>query len=322
MALSEEAADEIEALEAMFAENFERQGEASIRLRIAPEPDDEGFGCAAVDLGVQMPEGYPASAEPVMSITVPDGDADSSEALKEGGLDALLLVAQASAKEYAGMVALFAVSEAIREWLRENARIQPKPPEPEESSDDEFDVDSEDLDDEMIEGLKELFTAYEESARLKELSKIKRLGPGPEQRKELRALLKSLPPEQLEALCGSDSEDSDEEPAPSKKGGSAAKKAEPAPVVKLPPAVIECSAGHELAAFGARPPDYKKFDGDMYTCDVCGRDGEYKYGVYHCNKCFAQGKKQYDACPSCGAGGGGGGGGGGGKKQKNKGKKR
>ena len=29
--------------------------------------------------------------------------------------------------------------------------------------------------------------------------------------------------------------------------------------------------------------------GDEYTCDVCGRDGEYCYGVYHCNKCFQQG---------------------------------
>lgn len=32
--------------------------------------------------------------------------------------------------------------------------------------------------------------------------------------------------------------------------------------------------------------------GDEYTCDVCGRDGEYRYGVYHCVKCFAQGRPQ------------------------------
>lgn len=34
--------------------------------------------------------------------------------------------------------------------------------------------------------------------------------------------------------------------------------------------------------------------GDEYTCDVCGRDGEYRYGVYHCVKCFAQGRPQLD----------------------------
>merc|ERR1712060_866024 len=82
----------------------------------------------------------------------------------------------------------------------------------------------------------------------------------------------------------------------------------PAPSVKLSPATMECPAGHELTAYRSRPPDYRRFDDGDYTCDVCGRDGVYKAGVYHCTRCFAQGGKQFDACPACGTGTGGAGG--------------
>eukprot|EP00931_Biecheleriopsis_adriatica_P009471 TRINITY_DN110547_c0_g1_i1.p2 TRINITY_DN110547_c0_g1~~TRINITY_DN110547_c0_g1_i1.p2 ORF type:complete len:324 (-),score=105.54 TRINITY_DN110547_c0_g1_i1:175-1146(-) len=323
MPISEDAAEELEALEAIFgAECFERQGEASLRLRIAPEPDDEGFRCAVAHLDVGLPEGYPASAAPTLAITLPD---DSSAGLAEGAAGTLLSVAKAAAEESLGSVALFAISDAVRDWLREHGRLQPEPSaeateatkatEATEEDDDDFDVDSEDLDDELIEALEELLE--KDTARLKELRRIRRLGPGAEQRQKLRAQLRALTPAEREALVGSDSESENE--APQK--GAAAKKAEP--VVKLAPAQMECPSGHELAAFSARPSDYKKFDGDAYTCDVCGRDFEYRYGVYHCNKCFAQGGKQFDACPSCGGRAGGGyGGGGGGKKKNNKGKKR
>eukprot|EP00440_Ansanella_granifera_P047239 gb/GFBE01051164.1/.p1 GENE.gb/GFBE01051164.1/~~gb/GFBE01051164.1/.p1 ORF type:complete len:317 (+),score=96.97 gb/GFBE01051164.1/:1-951(+) len=316
MPLSEEAADELEALDAIFgAECFERRGEASVQLRIAPEEEEEGSCFAVAHLDVDLPEGYPASAAPSLAVTVP---AEGTRGLAQGAAAALLDVAKAAADEAIGNVALFSVGEAVRDWLREHGRLEPEPvPEVEEEEEgDDFDVDSEDLDDELIEALQELLE--KDAARVKELRRIKRLGPGPEQRTALRAQLKALTPEEREALVGSDSESEEDEPP--KKG--AAKKAA-APAVKLAPAQIECPSGHELAAFGAVPPDYRKFDGDEYTCDVCGADFEYRYGVYHCNKCFAQGGKQFDACPSCGGSArSGGSGGGGGKKQKNKGKKR
>merc|ERR1712048_1530636 len=96
-------------------------------------------------------------------------------------------------------------------------------------------------------------------------------------------MLRKLTPAQREALVGSDSESEEEEIVP--KGN---------------PATIECPSGHELTAYSSRPPDYRKFDDGDYTCDVCGQDGVYKRVVYHCTKCFANGGKQFDACPSCG----------------------
>eukprot|EP00435_Cladocopium_sp_Y103_P041848 s1262_g11.t1 len=125
--------------------------------------------------------------------------------------------------------------------------------------------------------------------RCKELKRIRRMPPT-EQKVALRAQLKLLTPEEREALIG-DSDSEDEEPAK--------------PAVQLAPAQMDCPHGHSLTAYGLRPPDYRKFDGDEYTCDVCGRDGEYCYGVYHCTKCFQQGGRQFDACPTCGGTAGG-----------------
>ncbi|CAE8730157.1 unnamed protein product [Polarella glacialis] len=216
-------AHEDSALEAIFgAENVLRHGEASLRLHIAPGPDDEGHEYAAADLEIELPEGYPASVGPKLSVAAPSGE----DGLPEGALEALLLVAQAAANEAAGSVSLFAVGEAVRDWLRENVRLEPKPGKDEMEDDaEDFDVDSEDLDDEMIEALAELLEG--DSGRLKELRLIKRLGPGPEQRTALRAQLRTLSPAEREALVGSDSEDSDEE-----EPSAITKKAPPAPAQK------------------------------------------------------------------------------------------
>lgn len=196
------------------------------------------------------------------------------------------------------MVALFMVAEAVRDWLREHGRME-RPVKEEAvsgavsekpcrgSGDDDFDVDSEDLDGELIDALLEVIGAGD--PRCKELKRIHRMPPA-EQKVALRAQLKLLTPEEREALIG-DSDSEDEAPAK--------------PAVQLAPAQMECPHGHSLTAFGVRPPDYRQFDGDEYTCDVCGRDGEYCYGVYHCTKCFQQGGRQFDACPTCGGTAGG-----------------
>jgi len=309
MPLSEEASDEIEALQSIFGpEDFEQPEDDVVQLRVVPEAS-EGRVCDTALLKVTFPASYPESAAPGLCI--------SGDGLSRDAIDELQAVAEREAAEGAGMVVVFTVAEAVRSWLQEHDReAPPPPPEPEvpegDADDDDFDVDSSDLDGEMIEALQEVLAG--DSEKLKELKRIKKLS-GKEQRTELRMVLKSLTTAQREALVGSDSDSSDDEQA---QAPAAKKKAAPAPV-KLPPCVIECPEGHELTAYCQRPPDYKGFDGDEYTCDVCGRDAFYKAGVYHCTKCFAKSKKQFDACPTCGStvkpkGGGG-------KKQKNNKKK-
>ncbi|CAK9009733.1 unnamed protein product [Durusdinium trenchii] len=265
MPLSEEASDELEALEGIFGSDFHWDG-SKLNLNVAPEEDSEGFRYASVQLLVELPDGYPATEGPSVQIQPEEGDLDLSQ---------LHDVVKNAAADAAGSVALFMVAEAVRDWLREFGRME-RIPEPEDKDigiEDDFDVDSEDLDGELIDALLEVLKG--DAARCKELKRIRRMG-AVEQKVALRAQLKMLSPEEREALVGSDSESDQEEEVQ-------------APSVKLAPAQIECSAGHELTAFSARPPDYRKFDGDEYTCDVCGQDGEYRYGVYHCTKCFQQG---------------------------------
>lgn len=331
MAVSEEATEEIEALESIFDDRFQRIDDSTVRVEIAPEPDTDGHVYGTASLFVTFTCDYPLKALPSFRI-------ESSAPVPEN-VNSLLqeLVESVAAAEGVGQVVVYTVADAVREWLQEHTRTEAPPPPPattshtigtgenDESDDDELSVDSEDLDDEMIEALQEVLA--KDTQKLKELKKIKKM-EGSEQRSALRGMLKSLTPKQREELVGSssDSSDEDEPPPPSNKreGGAGTTRAAP---VQLPPALIECSVGHELTAFSSRPPDYRNFDGDMYTCDICARDGRYKNGVYHCTKCFAKGGKQFDACPTCGSqpakrGGSGGGGGGGGKKQKGGNKKR
>lgn len=301
----------MEALEAIFAPgDVERTGDGRVRVRVAPEPDGEGHVYGTATLEFAFPPEYPASKPPRIS-------ASGGEGLSEEAATEIQAVAERAAEEGLGSVVVFSVADAVREWLQEHARqAAPEPPEPDagggpeeeaEGEEDDLDVDSEDLDGEMIEALREVLRA--DAEKLRELRGIKRM-EGKEQKEALRAMLRSLTPGQREALVGS-SDDSDTEACgvPAQRAAAAKAAAKAAPV-KLPAAARECPEGHELTPFPGRPPDYKNFDGSEYTCDICGRDGFYKLGVYHCTKCFAKGGKQYDACPSCGqtaAGGGSGG---------------
>ncbi|CAJ1434548.1 unnamed protein product [Effrenium voratum] len=247
---------------------------------------------ATARLDIDLPEGYPTTCGPLVKVT-PGGLPEDAAA----GAPSLEEVVESALRDAAGNEALFQLAEAVRTWLFDHGKLPEEPkaptPEPPEEEGDDLDVDSEDLDEELIEALEDLLAG--DAARRKELRRIRGLAPqSAEQKAALRRQLKMLSAEEREALVGSDS---DSEPEPAKPR---------APAVKLAPAQVECPKGHELTAFSARPPDYRKFDGDEYTCDLCGRDGEYRYGVYHCTKCFQQGGKQFDACPACGGGGGGG----------------
>eukprot|EP00930_Biecheleria_cincta_P079976 TRINITY_DN68039_c0_g1_i1.p1 TRINITY_DN68039_c0_g1~~TRINITY_DN68039_c0_g1_i1.p1 ORF type:complete len:318 (-),score=65.11 TRINITY_DN68039_c0_g1_i1:384-1337(-) len=310
--LPDEVTDEIEALEAMFGEDFKRTGEVSVELLIAPPPESDGHIYGSARLQCCFPPEYPENAAPGIKII-------AGAELSEAQVSQIQNVAETAAAEGSGSVVVFSVTEAVREWLQDNTKTMPPqaPATPEEEVDEEAeafvnDIDSDDLDIEMIEALEKVLKSDgEKRERLKQIRKL----AAKEQRAALRNLLKKLTPGQLEELVASSSDSEDEK--------ASANKTARAPAVQLGPSQIECPQGHALTAYSARPPDYKKFDGDEYTCDVCGKDGRYKFGVYHCTKCFAQGGKQYDACPSCGGSasrgsGGYGSGGGGGKTQKPK----
>lgn len=305
MSISDEVAEEIEALQAIFGDDaLTRIAADKICMPVSPDPDCDGCRFATAQLEVTFPVGYPAEALPALSVSC-------GPRLSPTDCIVLQELADQTAEENSGAISIFSVANAMKDWLQEHTCTEPTPPQtpPEEEVHDgggDFDVDSEDLDDEMIQALKEVLVG--DSPKLQELRDIKKM-QGKEQRCALRGMLRKLTPSQREALVGSDSE-SEEEPITVAK--AAAK-----PAVKLPPATIECPVGHELTAYSSRPPDYKKFDDGDYTCDVCGQDGVYKRGVYHCTKCFANGGKQFDACPSCGISSSSGG-----KKQKQKGKKR
>lgn len=286
---------EFEALKAMF-DTFERTSEASIRFRVDPGPDDSGRACGTAMVEAVLPPGYPASARPELRI-VPGPE------LEEGlNVEALTAAAMAAVAETEGSEAMWAVSEAVRDWLREHGALPEKPEaqveqKPDEDDGSDISVDSSDLDEELIEALEDI--VEEDAARMKELKRLRRLGSCAEQRVGLRAFLRTLSPMEREELLASDSE-SEDEAAAAATGGGSAKSSRGGPALVMPKAARECPAGHELTSYSARPPDYKKFDGDEFTCDVCGQDGFYRNGVYHCTKCFQKGGKQFDACYSCG----------------------
>eukprot|EP00439_Symbiodinium_sp_Y106_P023157 s4759_g2.t2 len=299
MPLSEDAEVELEALDGIFPEAVERLAPQRLRLRLSPEPDNEGYRFAEAVLEFELPDEYPAMAQPMVTAKLPEG------AIVGGSEEDLLSVVEAALADTVGNVALFTVAEAVRDWLREHCRLPPEAIEPEAAKQqdcdemDDVDVDSSDLDEELIEALQEVLAGDKD--RLRELRRIKNLETA-EQRQALRQVLKTLSAEEREALafarssCATCAHAHD---CWNLLAGDSAKE-EPARMVQLAPAQIECPAGHQLGAFSSRPPDYRKFDGYLYTCDVCGRDGEYRYGVYHCTKCFQQGGRQFDACPSCG----------------------
>lgn len=317
--LSQEALDELEALEFIFPPGDVRRGKGGqVCLRVAPEPDELGHRCASAILMLDLSHGYPSSEAAKVVVTLEDA---AQPPVPPEVLASLQMAAEGVAHDLLGSAALFSIAEAVRDWLREHAQLPDLPPheapeapaEPTDDSEDDLDVDSSDLDEELIEALQDVLDGDE--PKLKQLKRLSRLGPGAEQRGGLRAMLKELTPQQREHLIGTSSE---EENSPSAK---TAPKAKAVASPSLPKARIECDLAHQLTAYAARPPDYRGFDGDEYTCDVCHRDGFYRSGVYHCSRCFQQGGRQFDACPSCatlptrGSSGGG-------KKTKGKGQRR
>lgn len=108
---------ELEALEAIFAEDYELQSsspERVVRLRLQPVPGDEGDeeSLVVIDATFRLPAAYPDVA-PAMTVEPVRG-------LTAKHCAPLLELASASAEVSLGMPLIFSVAEALKEWLVEN----------------------------------------------------------------------------------------------------------------------------------------------------------------------------------------------------------
>ena len=112
--------DEMEALESMYPDDFERfskDGDGSrptFKIALLPtEPADEEVNHVGCELRVECPPDYPSDSPPVFTIL-------PLEKLTEKQCATLLGVANEAAEENVGAPAVFMVIEAVREWLMEN----------------------------------------------------------------------------------------------------------------------------------------------------------------------------------------------------------
>eukprot|EP00750_Incisomonas_marina_P017123 INCI19879.1.p1 GENE.INCI19879.1~~INCI19879.1.p1 ORF type:complete len:309 (-),score=94.53 INCI19879.1:61-987(-) len=119
-----EQADEIEALESMYPDDFElihgADGPAgdgvkpTFKISLLPtEPADEEVNHVGCVLEVECPPTYPSDTEPVLRI-------HPLKKLTEAQVKKLRGIAEEAAQENVGAPAVFMVIEAIREWLMEN----------------------------------------------------------------------------------------------------------------------------------------------------------------------------------------------------------
>lgn len=354
--LSEDASQELEALVAILGEDFSPDPDdpAKFVLCIAPEAD-ESESVGALALGVQLPAGYPQTASALITpsslhqyaerfphrSTASSANFTPSSEQKAAVKAAIEAAVSALTSDEA--VVYEAVS-AVREWLEANTlAARPmdvsddvalaKALEAAEVSEDDLELDSEDVDEEMIEAMREVLDEGDKKI-LKLLKKAESMpADSKEQRDAIRKAWVSLTPAQRREMVedsGSEAEEeeddeSEEEAAPAKRpagraGGaqsatvasqqSGGKKQAAASASLPPPAQRQCNRGHSLTAIISKPHDYRKLDGNTGNCDLCNADYKYTVGGYHCDTC-----RNWDCCLKCGsaapAGGGSGGGGGG-----------
>eukprot|EP00964_Phaeocystis_antarctica_P099185 scaffold65064_cov68-Phaeocystis_antarctica.AAC.2 len=233
---------------------------------------------------------------------------------------AVAAVAVAAAAEMPrGEPALWEVIEAVRSWLEEHT-LTARPSvvagsvqEVQEAmggaeiSEDDLELDEEDMDAEMVDAVREVLTkgqkALERKLDMAEAMKANSKA----QRTALKEVWLELTPAQRRQMVASDDEDDDSDDsddsedeaaaAPPKKGGSGKKAAaQQKQGACPPPAQRTCARGHALTAGNAKPADYKKMSGGEGNCDLCGKDFFYQQGGYHCDSCH-----NWDCCVACGS---------------------
>jgi len=344
--MSEEATLEMEALSSIMGADLwlEPDSPSSFLLCVAPEHEAESEVTGAVALHVHMPAGYPAEAQPsiipcrlsekvscfphmqmsqsaVHSVFWEDADLEKVQQITKDAL---------AGRE--GETVVYDIIEAVRAFLASHT-IRARPPRSgslegpsgtksdglsahmagADVSDDDYSLDEEDMDEEMIEAIREIDSISPEiRSSLDTAEKLK----GARQRKALHAIWKQMTLAQRKEMVAdsdgssynsednSSDEDSDELPTAhtgSTRGGgsqshSSVGNKSGTKVMACPgPAKRGCPRGHTLTAVNAKPNDYKKLDGNTGVCDICRADFKYSSGGYHCATC-----RNWDCCVACG----------------------
>ena len=177
--LSEDAAQEVEALTAIMGDDFHLHNEtdkSAFVICIAPEADDTSEVVGALALAVSIPLDYPQSASPQFAVSdlqqyahyFPNRTVNYSSfaptAAQVATVEALITTAITDLK---GEAVVYEAVTAAREWLAANT-LAAKPAvdvsddaalaralDAADVSEDDLELDSEDVDEEMIEALRE-----------------------------------------------------------------------------------------------------------------------------------------------------------------------
>lgn len=325
----DELAQEAEAMEAIFGDDLWKAAEwpSAFVLCASPECDAATETVGAVALSVTLPAGYPHTASASIEVSGLAGMADrfphrAVDGTWQPGADqatAITAAVQAAIADRPGDSVVFDAVDAAKSWL-EGHTLAARPEQEQcvsdqllvqmatnEVSEDDLELDEEDMDEEMIEAMGEVIEGGKLARQLDEAAQLK--DGSKKQRAALHAIFVQLTPSQrrqMVALSGSDCSDEDsdsesevEEPPPPKaSGGGKAGKAggsKAAPSCP-PPAKRACPRGHALTASSSKPDDYKKLDGGVGNCDVCDGDFKYSKGGYHCCTC-----RNWDCCVGCGS---------------------
>lgn len=117
--MSEEQAEEIEALQAIYVDEFEflegcDEGTPpfKFRIKLIPNPDG-GDNFVALDLLCEMPESYPEECGPDITIDIKKGISEK----QKPEIEELI---QTQATDNIGMASMYVIAEAVREWLVDN----------------------------------------------------------------------------------------------------------------------------------------------------------------------------------------------------------
>jgi hypothetical protein len=111
----EEQADEIEALEAIYPEEFEQVDGATppqYRIHLVPDPSEDEENHISLYIICDIPADYP-SIKPLLTI-------EPKKGLSKKRCDEVLEIARAAATENLGMPCVFTIAEAVREWMVDN----------------------------------------------------------------------------------------------------------------------------------------------------------------------------------------------------------
>ena len=317
--MNDDAAEELEAMAAIMGDDFSRSRDDTnvCHMYVAPELGENEEAVSLI-LAVTLPDGYPHTAEAAVKIASPHGYARSGDCFPHRATsswtpsaaqidDLHALLAEATA-DRVGDAVLFDCVNAARAWLGTNTLVERGSDDATDAalasrlkeaevSDDDLELDEDDIDEEMIEALREVLRGGGELVR--RLDKAEKMRSGSkEQKAALLAIWKEMSDAQRREMVASDSEDSDSsDDVPPAKASSSSKPAAPKQAPMPPPAQRGCKRGHTLTAVNQKPADYKKLDGNTGNCDICDADFRYnRDGGYHCDTC-----RHWDCCVRCGS---------------------